>query len=230
MHSSAEEECTSSAAFQGGAVAIQAALAKEKGVKLCMWPDENKKQTKARLYKDNLEHERQLLSALHDIFPPLIFRRSDMKGALKSLCKTYRKTWKLDKGQETEFVDTVACRIQNLLRVVSQAEVKKSTPDWLLAMPWRSGDAKPDGARAKKRPASLGIGARFYGYDAEVGLGYRVELGGEKVMSLPPTIPDEANDFDVVVGQWPDGEQRPIPGLTCERLRDLSRPKQHPHR
>ena len=129
-------------------------------------------------------------------------------------------------GQRTEFVTVVTCRIQNLCRVVSQAELKNSKAEWLSAMPWKSATAKPLAPLKRSAPAG---GPRVYGFDAEVGLGFRVELGGEKVLSLPPTVPGDADDLDIVIGEWADGEKHPLPGLTYGRLRDLSRPKQNQH-
>ena len=98
--------------------------------------DESPKVHDAKHDPDKCLQAGDLLATLHDLHPKLSFTRETVKESIGMLVEDLKKGWKLPEKYESQYIETMTCRMMNLTRSVSQALAKKSPPEWTDKLPW----------------------------------------------------------------------------------------------
>jgi hypothetical protein len=86
---------------------------------------------KPELNVNLLMKQAQMLRKLKAAQSNLSYKTQDLKGGLKLMVQRKKELWNLNPYQENDYVETVTKRIKNMLRHVSQAQLKQNPPSWV---------------------------------------------------------------------------------------------------
>ena len=203
-------------------------FARKHGISFCKYDDENTKVAAAKLVhgKEGVEGHRELLSLLHDSHASLSFNKLLMEQALAKIPEECG--WKLSAEEAVDWHVTIARRMRNMCRVVSQAQLKMPWPTWICELPWNAGGEAASKATSKSGPRqavkgkTADVSSYTFSYDNELQLPVRTR-GGIAEPGLPMTADSEVNEAGFLLAEWPDGLKAAMDGMTPEALREMIR-------
>jgi len=172
--------------------------------------DETEDLTKTKVAKDmeaTIELHSALLAALHDVQPNLAFPKTALRKALALVCAKKAAEWDLLEKHKADWEKTMYLRLKNLLRVVSQGDIKR--PKWASKLPWlQAGASGTSVAQATGDDATAM--EYFYDFNQELMQAIRAPVGNLEATepSLHLEEPPDAQPSDPMVAVWPDGHRR----------------------
>ena len=158
--------------------------------------DESAKVSETKLHKENaLKHV--ALDGLHEHLPSLVLTRSVVSAALRQLVVQFG----VSPDSSKDCLETMANRLQNLCKTVSQSLRKNPRSEFAASFPW-----SPTGYIA--------------GYDRELRSAWRrLQDGtGPAEMSSPLFVPEGAQPTDSPMARWSVGFEHTVTDITCEEL------------
>ena len=175
--------------------------------------DETEDVRKTKVAEDmeaTIELHSALLAALHHVQPNLAFPKLCLQKALALVCDKKAAEWDLLEKHRDDWERTMYLRLKNLLRVISQGDIKR--PKWASKLPWLQAGASgtsvaqaTDDAAADMEPMEY-----FYDFDQELMQAIRAPVGNLEATEPSQHLeePPEAQPSDPMVAVWPDGHRR----------------------
>jgi len=195
--------------------------------------DENPVCQKARVEVQNIRDAKEILGVLHNATENLSFKKWTLRAALYHImdeCKELHN-WGIAEKDKGDYVETMACRLMNVCRVVSQTMTKHTKTTWLLEMPWsRSSDIDGEG---KEDNGEEGEASKEYvfGWNSELRLAWRCHASRKRVKSKAHDIKEMCNwiqvpenDDEVVIAHWTDEVQWCVPDVRAADYRAMRGP------
>jgi hypothetical protein len=181
------------------------------GPSFCKYDDESKNCSDAKLKHGNkgVEGHLELLASLQKLHNNLSFPKVALVTTLGTLLASMEddSAWKMAEEEKKDWCETLARRLRNMCRCVSQGELKSKNSKWVKSLPWKSDvEAKPAAS-----------GAVQYKFDAELLLPVKQLANGDLEPGLPIDL-DECRKLGKVVANWPDGHSATIDAMTVDDL------------
>ena len=160
----------------------------------------------------------RLLALLHAGCGTLLFARSIVHKGLAILVNEFGDAWRLAEEYRDAWVTTYEHRVMNITSVVNKGCKKKKPPSWAAALPWMSLCTAPGSSHSGAADDDDGNKSYFYGYDALMGLAWRVvadDPAKRKEYCVRFDTPSGCPaDDDEMLAVWADGGRRACSQLT----------------
>ena len=172
-----------------------------------------------------LEKHKAILDACGD--EPIV--RKTVKAAMATVLAGWKGKWKIAPQDEADWVETMTRRFLNMMyhhHKGSSAKKSKATPKKAAAATQSEDGNGSKAATAssavpsadaletedpEKKPATVPKTAYEFGWNGELGLGWRKKVGQsdkQKEISLAPEIPEQAENETVLLVTFVDGMQK----------------------
>jgi hypothetical protein len=191
--------------------------------------DECNNVAKAKIDPQKIKKLHPILNALREIHPKLTFTKRTVEAAISLLVD--RLGFGLKPEHKADFVSTIAQRLRNALRVVTQAEMKSPNAGWVRELPWRcASDAdgvENLGAAASSASSLPSLSARAYtfGFDSTEKRAWRLPAGRKQVREYTDDIKAGTHAMDTIVAMWPDGMMYEITDVTTQEWEAMLQPR-----
>ena len=185
--------------------------------------DECNNVAKAKIDPQKIKKLHPILNALREIHPKLTFTKRTVEAAISLLVD--RLGFGLKPEHKADFISTIAQRLRNALRVVTQAEMKSPNAAWVRELPWRcASDA--DGAAAPSASSLPSLPAEYtFGFESTEKRAWRLPAGRQQVREYTGGIQAGTHAMDTIVATWPDGMMYEITDVTTQEWEAMLQPR-----
>ena len=218
--------------YRGDAAKLTEALmefATKDGPSFIKYADEQKATAQAKLLhgKSGVEGHYEVLSRLKALQCNLSFTRAAVLSSLDEVLATHRQNWRMNSAEAMDWRETIARRLRNMCRAVSQGESKRPGSSWVQQLPWRCAQAEPQtSASAKKADDNQADDGKVAFFDREVLLPWRPSgpAGNSKDFGLPIDV-ERMTREGLATATFCDGSEAPIKGVEFSQLLTLLSPR-----
>ena len=185
--------------------------------------DECSNVAKAKIDPQKIKKLHPISNALREIHPKLTFTKRTVEAAISLLVD--RLGFGLKPEHKADFISTIAQRLRNALRVVTQAEMKSPNAAWVRELPWRcASDA--DGAAAPSASSLPSLPAEYtFGFESTEKRAWRLPAGRQQVREYTGDIQAGTRAMDTIVATWPDGMMYEITDVTTQEWEAMLQPR-----